>query len=145
LARKEPATPSSDAAILKGYAGLQPYEDIPAKKAIVPYAESGNPDAGPIFSVLVEQPMTEVRTTSNVSGLGGPPDLVAPDKAQNNKMTALATAQVYFDRPRKLTGFARADDHRELGSLFSPYWQARLIDTPRSVKLEIFGADAVGL
>jgi hypothetical protein len=74
LARKEPATPSSDAAILKGYAGLQPYEDIPAKKAIVPYAESGNPDAGPIFSVLVEQPMTEVRTTSNVSGLGGPPD-----------------------------------------------------------------------
>jgi hypothetical protein len=89
--------------------------------------------------------MTDVRTTSNVKGLGGPPDLVAPDKTQNNKMTALATAQVYFNRPRKLTVFPRADDHRELGNLFSPYWQARLIDTPRSVKLEIFGADAVGL
>jgi hypothetical protein len=94
--------------------------------------------------VLVEQAMTDVRTSSNI-GVGGPPDLVAPDKSQNNKMTALASAQVYFDRPRNLTVFRRADDHRELGSLFSPYWQARLVDTPRSVKLEIFGADAVGL
>lgn len=143
LARQQPATPSNDAAILTGYAGLQSYEDIAANKAIVPYSDSGTPDAGPIFSVLVEQPMTDLRTTSNVRGLGGPPDLVAPDKAQNNKMTALATAQVYFDRPRNL--FRRADDRRELGSLFSPYWQARLIDTPKSVKLEIFGADAVGL
>jgi hypothetical protein len=69
--------------------------------------------------------------------------LQAPDAAQNNKMTALASAQVYFDRPQKL--FPRADKERELGSLFSPYWQARLVDTPTSVKLELFGADAVGL
>ena len=60
-------------------------------------------------------------------------------------MTALASAQVYFDRPRQLTAFSRADGLRELGSLFSPYWQARLVDTPRGVKLEIFGADAAGL
>jgi competence protein ComGC len=144
-ARLQPATPSNGDAILTGYRGLQSYEDIAANKAIVPYAETGSPDAGPVFSVLVEQAMTDVRTTSNVNGLGGPPDLVVPDKTQNNKMTALASAQVYFDRPRNLTVFRRADDHRELGSLFSPYWQARLVDTPRSVKLEIFGADAVGL
>jgi hypothetical protein len=145
MARRQPATPSNDAAILTGYGGLQSYEDTAANKAVVPYAESGSPDVGPVFSVLVEQAMTDVRTTSNVNGLGGPPDLVVPDKTQNNKMTALASAQVYFDRPRNLTVFGRADDHRELGSLFSPYWQARLVDTPGSVKLEIFGADAVGL
>jgi Flp pilus assembly protein TadG len=144
-ARLQPATPSNDDAILTGYRGLQSYEDIAASKAVVPYAENGSPDVGPVFSVLVEQAMTDVRTTSNVNGLGGPPDLVVPDKTQNNQMTALASAQVYFDRPRNLTVFRRADDHRELGSLFSPYWQARLVDTPRSVKLEIFGADAVGL
>jgi hypothetical protein len=144
-ARLQPATPSNSDAILTGYRGLQSYEDITVNKAIVPYAENGSPDVGPVFSVLVEQAMTDVRTTSNVNGLGGPPDLVVPDKTQNNKMTALASAQVYFDRPRNLTVFRRADDHRELGSLFSPYWQARLVDTPRSVKLEIFGADAVGL
>jgi len=144
VARSQPATPSNDAAILTNYQGLQSYEDIAANKAVVPYTDSGNPDAGPVFTVLVEQPMSEVRTSSNIK-IGGPPDLQAPDKAQNNKMSALASAQVYFDRPRMLTVFRRADDHRELGSLFSPYWQARLVDTPRSVKLEIFGADAVGL
>lgn len=143
-ARLQPATPSNADAILTGYRGLQSYEDIAANKAVAPYAENGSPDVGPVFSVLVEQAMTDVRTSSNI-GVGGPPDLVAPDKTQNNKMTALASAQVYFDRPRNLTVFRRADDHRELGSLFSPYWQARLVDTPRSVKLEIFGADAVGL
>ena len=143
-ARTQPATPSNNAAILINYKGLQSYQDIVPNKAVVPYADTGNPDAGPIFSVLVEQQMTDVRTTSNTN-IGGPPDLVAPDRAQNNKMTALASAQVYFDRPRRLTVFRRADDHRELGNLFSPYWQARLVDTPRTVKLEIFGADAAGL
>jgi hypothetical protein len=144
-ARKQPATPSNDAAMLSGYQGLQPYQDIAPNKAVAPYSEKGTADVGPIFTVLVEQAMTDVRTTSNVKGIGGPPDLVAPDKAQNNKMTALASAQVYFDRPRNLTVFRRADDHRELGSLFSPYWQARLVETPASVKREIFAADAVGL
>lgn len=143
--RQQPATPSNDEAILTGYQGLQSYQDIAANKAVVPYAESGSPDAGPVFSVLVEQPMTDVRTTSNVNGLGGPPDLTVPDQAQNGKMTALASAQVYFDRPRQLTVFARADDHRELGNLFSPYWQARLVETPTSIKSAIFGADAAGL
>ena len=87
-----------------------------------------------------------MRTSSNVAGLGGPGDnsaldISAPDNAQNNKMSGLASAQVYFSRPRAL--FPRQVDpgYRELGSLFSPYWQARLVDTPRSVKLAVFGAD----
>ena len=143
LAKSQPAIPLNNDAILTGYRGLHSYEDITPNKAMVPYGDGDKPDVGPIFTVLVEQAMSDVRTTSNVPNLGGPPNFVAPDKAQNNKMTALATGQVYFDRPKTL--FARADNQRELGSLFSPYWQARLIDTPPSVKLEIFGASAVGL
>jgi Flp pilus assembly protein TadG len=152
IAPRQPATPSNGAAILTGYLGLHSYEDIAAGKAVVPYTQNGSPNdaEGPVFSVLVEQPMTDVRTTSNLH-IGAPAGsapvlqvaLNAPDAAQNNKMTALASAQVYFDRPQKL--FPRADKERELGSLFSPYWQARLVDTPTSVKLELFGADAVGL
>lgn len=143
-ARRHPAEPSNNDAILTGYQGLQSYEDIAANRAVVPYDESGKQDVGPIFSVLVEQKMSDVRTTSHIDGMGGPPDLKVPDKAQHDKMTALATAQVYFDRPRTL--FPRnADKRRELGNLFSPYWQARLVDTPESVKVEIFGADMVGL
>lgn len=143
LAKIEPATPIPNA-ILVGYRGLHSYNDIAANKAVVPYDDDGDTTAvGPIFTVLVQQAMKEVRTTSNVAGIGGPPDLVAPDKAQNNKMTALATGQVYFDRPSAL--FARADKERELGSLFSPYWQARLIETPGPVRTEIFGATMAGL
>lgn len=143
-ARKHPATPSNDAAILTGYQGLHSYEDISANRAVTPYDPKGSADVGPIFSVLVNQAMTDVRTTSNVRGLGGPPDLTIPDQAQNNKMTALASAQVYFNRPRTL--FARnADGRRELGNLFSPYWQARLTDTPTAVKVQIFATDMVGL
>jgi hypothetical protein len=143
-ARKHPATPSNDAAILTGYTGLHSYEDISANRAVAPYDAKGSADVGPIFSVLVEQSMTDVRTTSNVTGLGGPPDLTVPDQAQNGKMTAIASAQIYFNRPRPL--FARnADGRRELGNLFSPYWQARLTDTPTSVKAAIFTTDMVGL
>jgi len=144
VVRTEPATPSNTDAILTGYNGLQSYEDMAANKAVVPYSDNDTPDAGPVFSVLVEQPMTDVRTTSNIN-IGGPPNLEAPDRMQNNKMSALSSAQVYFDRPGSLSAFARADKLRELGNLFSPYWQARLIDTPNSVKVEVFGADAVGL
>jgi hypothetical protein len=54
-------------------------------------------------------------------------------------MTALSSAQVYFNRPR---GFGLFDNvvspsMRELGNLFSPYWQARLIDTPCRSRQEV--------
>jgi len=32
-----------------------------------------------------------------------------------------------------------------MGNLFSPYWQARLVDTPEALKASLFGAGAVGL
>ena len=144
LARTNPAEPNNNEAILTGYQGLHSYDDIVANRAVVPYDATGKQDVGPVFSVVVDQVMTDVRTTSNVKGLGGPPNFTVPDQAQDNRMTALASAQVYFDRPRSL--FPRnADSRRELGNLFSPYWQARLIDTPTSVKAEIFATDAVGL
>ena len=39
---------------------------------------------------------------------------------------ALGSAEIYFHRPDQ-----RADGRREYASLFSPYWQARLVETPR--------------
>ena len=149
-ARLHPADPNNNDAILTNYQGLHSYEDTAAKMAIQPYASSNPSDetqaltVGPYFTVAVEQNISDVRTADNVPHMGGTPDVVAHDKTQNNKMTALASAQVYFDRPATL--FPRNTDRdRELGNLFSPYWQARLIDTPNATKLEIFAADAVGL
>jgi len=39
-------------------------------------------------------------------------------------MRSLTKAQIYFSRPPKL--WSRGDGKTELGSLYSPYWQARL-------------------
>ncbi|MEO8308953.1 MAG: pilus assembly protein TadG-related protein [Pseudomonadota bacterium] len=53
---------------------------------------------------------------------------VAPNLAAD-ALHALGTAELYFQRP-----FARSDGRREYPSLFSPYWQARLADTPSSAR-----------
>lgn len=138
---KDPAMGGTDKAWIKSYTaspGLQDYNDIDPGKATVPYrnGKDKKQDVGPVFTVLVEQPINTVRTSSHVAGIGGPPDFEAPDKAVGNAMTALSSAQVYFSRPREL--FPReSDSRRELGNLFSPYWQARLVDTPCSLRLVI--------
>jgi|GEM_PF-320591 len=134
--RNDPAVGQTGKGWLKGYAGLQDYDDIKDDKATMPYlnGKSANEngvnalDVGPVFTVAIEQGMNTVRTSNNVDGLGGPPDFEVPDKTIKDKMTAISSAQVYFDRPRGLLDNI-IDSRRELGSLFSPYWQARLIDT----------------
>lgn len=149
--QNDPAVGGTGKAWLKGYQGLPDYNDIAADKATVPYVVDGESaaqagvsalDAGPVFTVLVEQPMKTVRTSTHVPGIGGQDASSAfyvPDKAVADDMTALSSAQVYFDRPR---GFGLFDSvtspsSRELGNLFSPYWQARLVDTPCTVRQEV--------
>jgi hypothetical protein len=49
------------------------------------------------------------------------------DGASSNCMRAMAKAEAYFSRPSDL--FVREDNKTEYGSLYSPYWQARLVKT----------------
>jgi hypothetical protein len=49
------------------------------------------------------------------------------DGSSSNCMRAMAKAEAYFSRPADL--FAREDNKTEYGSLYSPYWQARLVKT----------------
>ena len=49
------------------------------------------------------------------------------DGSSSNCMRAMAKAEAYFVRPAEL--FAREDQKTEYGSLYSPYWQARLVKT----------------
>lgn len=148
-ALNSPAMDGSDKAWLKDYApatapGLSNYEDVVGGKATVPYLNGKSAaangvsalDAGPVFTVLVEQPMRTVHTANNVPGMGGPPDLQAPDRTVANDMTALSSAQAYFSRPRALFPNV-VDSRRELGNLFSPYWQARLVDTPCAKRQQV--------
>lgn len=145
----DPADGGTDNAWIKPYfsmgtVGLPDYDDIAEDKATVPYlngkSASANHvntlDVGPVFTVLVEESMTDVRTSSHIPGVGGPPDFDIQDKTVRNKMTALSSAQVYFERSHVLFPNL-VDKRRELGNLFSPYWHARLIDTPCATQLAI--------
>lgn len=129
---------------LSGTVGLPNYVDIQKDKATVPYLNGKSAtangvnvlDVGPLFTVLVEESMGSVHTSSHVPGIGGPPDFDITDKTVHNKMTALSSAQVYFSRSQTLFP-SFVDSRREMGSLFSPYWHARLIDTPCTTQIAV--------
>ena len=129
-------------------AGLQPYMDIkanidPSNQALSKQAsktENRN-DKGPPISIEMQRSSDSISTTSSPKfriggGTGGA--LYLDDKAAAGKLRALAKAQTYFTRPSKaLDIFKRQsysivegtnDDSRtEYASLYSPYWQARLV------------------
>lgn len=113
--------------------GLQDYDDVAPGKAVEPYrvSTSDSSDVGPIFTVFVQQPTSSVRTGSNIGMEHG--DLKLKDKGIGDAMSAVSSAQVYYDRPMDL--FKREDRKQELGNLFEPYWQVRLVETPVPYKL----------
>ena len=121
-------------AFFQGYQGLRDYHDLADKKGRTPDGEH----AGPVFTVEVEYDTGEMRTAHQV-GLGAG-RLELAEQAQGNRMAAMATAQVYFNRPNSL--FPRVirgktDRHRETGSLFSPYWQVRLVETGETERIAL--------
>lgn len=60
------------------------------------------------------------------------PGILSPSTTLPGDMIAVVSAaETWFERPAD-----RADGHRELASLFSPYWQARLSDVQESEKAE---------
>lgn len=107
----------------------------------VKQGKAQNSNDGPIFSVEVQVASREARTTDAINGMGrGRLDM--PDGSRNNQIKALASAQVYFNRPHEFKDGAmfrrfirgNQDQRYEAGSLFSPYWQARLVETPDGIK-----------
>lgn len=117
------------------HSGLQDYNDVDPDKAMQPYdtSASDKSDVGPIFTVFVQQPSGTVRTSSTLGMTTG--DLKLTDQSPGNAISAVSSAQVYYSRPQSL--FPRPDDKRELGSLFEPYWQVRLVDTPTDYKVAL--------
>lgn len=127
------------------HAGLQNYNDVDPGKAVQPYATSSSDDhdVGPVFTVYVQQSDDTIRTGgSSLVGMEGG-DLKLKGHGVDGAMAAVSSAQVYYDRPMNLDFMRRADGKRELGNLFEPYWQVRLIETPPSYKLALGIATAL--
>ena len=127
-------------AYFTGYEGLRDYHDVQKDHALRPYTEPGRGDAqkntGPIFTVHVQTDVANARTSAAIDGIGGPAGspMAMEDKAANGKLSAMASGQVYFNRPVNYSLFKRGDNRLEVGNLFSPYWQARLVETPAAVE-----------
>ncbi|WP_167285370.1 pilus assembly protein TadG-related protein [Marilutibacter alkalisoli] len=140
-------------AYLSGHRGLQDYSDINQEYARTPEGEK----AGPIFTVLVESDRKHARTSEDTE-IGGPANgqLELNNDMSGDKMRAIASAQVYFNRPPAHPWFQRVSrqswkdknptvaNELEMGSLFSPYWQARLIETPAKDYLVVLPSLAGG-
>lgn len=129
-------------AYFTGYQGLRDYDDVKSGQGLRPYTEPGSradpaKNTGPIFTVHVETDVAKARTSAAIDGIGGPAGspMAMEDKAAGGKISAYASGQVYFNRPPNYALFKRGDNRLEVGNLFSPYWQARLIDTPDSVEV----------
>ncbi|SIQ28849.1 pilus assembly protein TadG-related protein [Solilutibacter tolerans] len=98
------------------------------------------PEDGPIFTVEVATSTKETRTSSNIGMATGRMDVT--ESPPGDKIKALSSAQIYFNRPHDYNGGrmfnryvrGRSDARYEAGSLFSPYWQARLTETPATLR-----------
>lgn len=66
-------------------------------------------------------------TGQPVNQVFAPGNFLMGDGSSSSCMRAMAKAEAYFSRPRDL--FPREDGKTEYGSLYSPYWQARLVKT----------------
>jgi len=51
------------------------------------------------------------------------------------QITTVAKSQVYFARPTDLSYFRRLDNREEKSNVFSPFWQARLVNTTNTDRL----------
>ncbi len=97
---------------LDSRAGLRTYFDV--KKV-----DKDNLVA-PSLILEIEKADSNIPSSNKVSG----GQFTLDNGTQSGYMRSLSKAEIYFSRPKKL--WARGDSKAELGSLYNPYWQARL-------------------
>ncbi|MBT3001887.1 MAG: hypothetical protein KME61_14940 [Candidatus Thiodiazotropha sp. (ex Ctena orbiculata)] len=103
---------------------------------------SNNPDPRLALRFEVELPQAVIRTASKIDGLGSDSVPVeelrsgidggmfgTEDQMAGDGMTAIASGELYFHPPDDYNPAMR-EGRYEVASLFSPYWEVHLIDTP---------------
>lgn len=148
-------------------AGLQKYMELKnnldkTNKAVAMQASGtksktdNRNDEGPAITIEMERDSDSISTTSSSKfriggGTGG--QLYLEDKAVGGKVRAIAKGQTYFTRPSSLfprksytlLGGTKDDNRTEYGSLYSPYWQARLVKSSPADQALSIGAQLAGL
>lgn len=115
------------------------WSGVPSLYDIQDKSESARATLGVDFLIAVRRTQPATLTTSNI---GIKPVETMPqvgtsnmdERLASNQLSAIAKARVSFERPKRNsadwtgTSLFRNDSAKEYGSLFSPYWQARLSD-----------------
>ena len=125
--------------------GITRYQDFDHASPSLKRANGDPADIMPFYMVVVEHPRGIVGDSGTALGIKKNAarqemNLALPQTAQSGQVRAIAKAQVYFRRPASL--WQRADRHYERGNLFSPFWEARLVDltsTDRSQYAALLG------
>ena len=107
-----------------GYSGLPSFDDLSP-------AALGSDDPRVRFAVRVVRNESDVDTSSGNSPVKGGGTLLPKfsDALARNRMAAVATSEAYFQRPpgAPANSYGAGFGHpNEIGSLFNPYWDARL-------------------
>jgi hypothetical protein len=129
----------------KGWSGVPAVYDVADKK------KEDRASLELDFLVAVRRPQANTLTTSQMNVSVANDTVVGSsemnENLEGNQLSALSKARVYFERPQRglandKTGTAlwRPDGAKEYGSLFSPYWQARLTDLTAKEKAALLGA-----
>ena len=114
--------------------GLQDYYRDVADTKKTPVNQASESNSAPVITIEVERKTSTVRLSSDL--LPDSENIRLDDKTKGKTMRTLASAQTYFYRPKENSSaftrknWRRNDGKTEMASLFSPYWQARLVDTP---------------
>lgn len=130
------------------------WSGVPSLFNVKDLSPAARPTLGVDFLVAVGRSQGSDITTTSLK-MGSPSTSVLgatemPESRDGARHTAFAKARVSFERPQR--GLAkdftasplwRSDGAKEYGSLYSPYWQARLADLTFTEKTEMLAA--VGL
>ncbi|MBP7567029.1 MAG: Tad domain-containing protein [Burkholderiaceae bacterium] len=116
-------------------AGLKPYMEVKANiggptsnQAVVNGQQHLNDIAPPWILEVRRRNNTLITSTTGGYRIGGSADgqLALPASLADDEMRAMSSAEAYFARPNDVDYLKRPDGKIEWGSLYSPYWQARL-------------------
>ncbi len=103
---------------------------------------------GPGIRLILSKPTQKMRTAKNLGFNGDPIDLEKDAKMPGDRVYAMTAAEAYFARVNDAAGmpagYGRQDGRREYGSLYNPYWHARLRPLNASEKAQMKVAAATG-
>ncbi|WP_326515487.1 Tad domain-containing protein [Shewanella sp. D64] len=110
------------------YNGVQPFYGLSNA------AQSKNTTEN--IAVVVSKSQNNIRTSSTVDVGKDNTNPAINEEMLGDRLTALATAQVYYSRPYDLmissAAWRRSDSRHEYGNLYNPFWQTRLSDSTNS-------------